>query len=324
MPFKKYISIIIKIVIVFFSFYFIYKQLIENKSFEKLNLDLLFNILIQNKGLILFVVVLMFVNWLFEAIKWKYMIGKIENISILRSLQAVFSGITVSTFTPNRIGEYGGRVFCLEKGDRIKAVFITILCSMSQLLTTVIFGSISLLLLKNEIILENTFFKFFDVKILSFILVISNLIFLISYFNVAYVVNLFNRFKSLKNFSKYLEVLSLYNFKDLSINFLYSLLRYCVFTIQFILLLNIFNVDIQFLEALFSVMLIFLFITVTPTITIAEIGVRGSVALFVLGVFSSNTIGILSAVSILWLINLILPAVIGTVFIFSLKFFRKS
>ena len=49
MPFKKYISIIIKIVIVFFSFYFIYKQLIENKSFEKLNLDLLFNILIQNK-----------------------------------------------------------------------------------------------------------------------------------------------------------------------------------------------------------------------------------------------------------------------------------
>ena len=81
---------------------------------------------------------------------------------------------------------------------------------------------------------------------------------------------------------------------------------------------------IQFSEALFSVMLIFLFITVTPT-TIAEIGVRGSVALFVFrSFFSSNTIGILSAVSILWLINLILPAVIGTVFIFSLKFFRKS
>ena len=324
MPFKKYISIIIKIVIVFFSFYFIYKQLIENKSFEELNLNLLFNILIQNKGLILFVVFLMFVNWLFEAIKWKYMIGKIENISILRSLQAVFSGITVSTFTPNRIGEYGGRVFCLEKGDRIKAVFITILCSMSQLLTTVIFGSLSLLLLKNDILLDNTFLKFIDINILTFILVISNLIFLISYFNVAYIVNLLNRFKSLKNFSKYLEVLSLYNFKDLSINFLYSILRYCVFTIQFILLLNIFNVDIQFSEALFSVMLIFLFITVTPTITIAEIGVRGSVALFVLGVFSSNTVGILSAVSILWLINLILPAVIGTVFIFSLKFFRKS
>ena len=56
----------------------------------------------------------------------------------LNARKAVFSGITVSTFTPNRIGEYGGRVFCLEKGDRIKAVFITILCSMSQLLTTVI------------------------------------------------------------------------------------------------------------------------------------------------------------------------------------------
>ena len=124
------------------------------------------------------------------------------------------------------------------------------------------------------------------------------------------------------NVYKYLEVLSLYNYKDLSINLLCSIIRYCVFTIQFILLLNIFNVDIQFLEALISVMLIFLFITVTPTITIAEIGVRGSVALFVLGIFSPNNIGILSAVSILWLINLILPAIIGTVFIFSLKFFR--
>tara|TARA_B100000965_G_C19528076_1_gene729819 strand:- start:62 stop:1036 length:975 start_codon:yes stop_codon:yes gene_type:complete len=322
MPFKKYISIIIKIVIVFFSFYFIYKQLLENKSFEELNLDLLLNILIQNKGLVLLVVFLMFVNWLFEALKWRYMIRKIENISISRSVRAVFSGITVSTFTPNRIGEYGGRVFCLEKGDRIKAVFITILCSMSQLLTTVIFGSISLLLLKNDILLDTTFFKFLDIKILSFFLIISNLIFLISYYNVAFIVNLFNRFKSLKNFYKYLEVLSLYNYKDLSINLLCSIIRYCVFTIQFILLLNIFNVDIEFLEALLSVMLIFLFITVTPTITIAEIGVRGTVALFVLGIFSSNTIGILSAVSTLWLINLILPAIIGTVFIFSLKFFR--
>ena len=41
MPLKKYLSIIIKIVIVFFSFYFIYHQLVENKSFEELDISVL-------------------------------------------------------------------------------------------------------------------------------------------------------------------------------------------------------------------------------------------------------------------------------------------
>ena len=67
-----------------------------------------------------------------------------------------------------------------------------------------------------------------------------------------------------------------------------------------------------------------LFITITPTITIAEIGVRGSVAIFVLGLFSSNDIAILSSTTILWLINLIIPAIIGSFFIFSLKFLDQN
>ena len=90
-----------------------------------------------------------------------------------------------------------------------------------------------------------------------------------------------------------------------------------------LILLNVFGVDVQFVNALLSVMLIFFFITVTPTITIAEIGVRGSVAIFVLGLFSSNDIGIISATTTLWLINLILPAIIGSFFVFSLKIFRS-
>ena len=114
----------------------------------------------------------------------------------------------------------------------------------------------------------------------------------------------------------------MYDYKDLTIAFIFSNIRYFIFSLQFIILLNIFGVDITFLNALLSVMLIFFFITITPTITIAEIGVRGSVAIFVLGLFSSNDIAILSSTTLLWLINLILPAIIGSFFIFSLKFFR--
>ena len=317
MPLKKYLSIIIKIVIVFFSFYFIYHQLVENKSFEELDISVLIDTVKKNKVYLVGVILMMFLNWLVEALKWRYMISKIENISIMTAYRAVFTGITVSTFTPNRIGEYGGRVFCLEKGDRIKAIFITVLCSMSQLLVTILYGSISLFILFDEILIDKTFLS-------VSLLILLNLFLLFSYFNISHIVNFLGKFKLIKSFKKYLEVLVMYNYKDLIIAFIYSNTRYFIFSLQFIILLHVFGINISFMDAILSVMLIFFFITITPTITIAEIGVRGSVAIFVLGLFSSNDIAILSSTTLLWLINLIIPAIIGSFFIFSLKFFRSK
>ena len=317
MPLKKYLSIIIKIVIVFFSFYFIYLQLVENKSFEELDISVLLDTVKKNKVYLVGVILMMFLNWLVEALKWRYMISKIENISIMTAYRAIFTGITVSTFTPNRIGEYGGRVFCLEQGDRIKAVFITVLCSMSQLLVTILYGSISLFILFDEILIDKTFLS-------VSLLILLNLFLLFSYFNISHIVNFLGKFKLINSFKKYLEVLVMYNYKDLIIAFIYSNTRYFIFSLQFIILLHVFGINISFMDAILSVMLIFFFITITPTITIAEIGVRGSVAIFVLGLFSSNDIAILSSTTLLWLINLIIPAIIGSFFIFSLKFFRSK
>ena len=66
-----------------------------------------------------------------------------------------------------------------------------------------------------------------------------------------------------------------------------------------------------------------LVVSVIPTIAITEIGIRGSVAVFLFGLLSSNIVGILSATFVMWVINLLLPALLGTLFIFTLKFFRK-
>ena len=327
MPFKKHISIIIKIIIVFFSLFFIHKQLTQNKSFNELDFTSFPNIITDNYVVLIFVVIMMFLNWFFEALKWRYMIRKIESISIFRSLRAVFTGITISSFTPNRIGEYGGRVFCLEKGDRIQAVFITVLCSMSQLLATIFFGSIAFFVLSDNLFLEtsNLGVLNFEIPFFSFsILLFFNLVFIALYFNISLLISVINRLDVFKKVRAYLEVLSMYSFKDLFIALIFSVIRYSIFSIQFIILLDIFDVDIHFFDALLSVMLIFFFITITPTITIAEIGVRGSLAIFVIGLFSSNNLGILFSTFTLWLINLIIPALIGSLFIFSLKFFRSS
>ena len=327
MPIKKTLSILIKIVIVFFSFFFIYNELLYNDNLGNIRFDSILIILKENYFTISVVVFMMFINWLVESLKWRFMISKIEDISIFTSLRAIFSGITVSSFTPNRVGEYGGRVFCLEKSDRIQAVFITVLCSMAQLLTTILLGSISFFILHENFLQDNSMLLFFNIEISSFsflLLLFFNFLFLFFYFNASLLVKYISKYKYFKFLDKYINVISLYTHKELMIALLYSVLRYLIFSSQFLILLHVFEVDINFFQSILSVMIVFFFITLTPTITIAEIGVRGSVALLVFMKFSSNVIGILSSTFLLWVINLIIPAIIGSFFIFSLKFFRKS
>ncbi|MBL0102437.1 MAG: flippase-like domain-containing protein [Bacteroidetes bacterium] len=95
--------------------------------------------------------VLMFFNWLVEAWKWKLMMAKLEELSIFRSLEAVFSGLSISLFTPNRIGEYAGRVFHLEKADKIQATIITVIENFSQLLVTFVIGCVAMMIFLQSI-----------------------------------------------------------------------------------------------------------------------------------------------------------------------------
>ena len=327
MPSKKTLSFLIKIGIVFLSFFFIYNklELVSNDTLGDINYNSILFKLKNNSSIIICVFFLMIINWLVEAFKWRFMILKIEKISILISLRAVFSGITVSSFTPNRIGEYAGRVFCLEKGDRIQAVLITVLGSMAQLLTTILFGSLAFYVLYESLITKTEIFRNLEISSLSFILLfIINLSFLLIFFNISTLVNFLMKYKVFYFLENYINIISMFSYRDLFKVLLLSILRYLIFSSQFLILLNLFGVDIGLYEAVFSVMLVFFFITITPTIALAEIGVRGSVALLVFGLFSNNVVGILSSIFILWIINLIIPAIIGSFFIFSLKFFRKS
>ena len=322
---KKTISLILKIIIVFFAFFFLYKQLSSKSSVEQFEIDHIL-IQLQNNYLLIFVVILMmFLNWFLESLKWRFLISKIESVSIFRSFAAVFSGITVSTFTPNRIGEYAGRVFCLEKADRIQGVLITVIGSMSQLLTTIVFGLTGFLLLPNLMQeLDSLLSEFiFAYPIMLFVIILLNVILVTLFLNASVFTVLLSKLKILGKFYKYNQVFTFYDSSELLEALLYSVARYIVFTTQFFILLHVFGVNISYIDSIILTTVMLFIISIIPTIAITEIGVRGSVALFLFGLVSSNTVGILSATFIMWVINLLFPALIGTFFIFTLKFFRK-
>ena len=325
MNFKKTLSFLIKIGIVVFSLYFLYKELVLKNDIVNFDKSLFFKLITDNIILIVIVLFLMFLNWFLEALKWRYMISKIEKVSIYTSLKAVFAGITVSSFTPNRVGEYGGRVFYLEKADRLKGVIITFIGSMSQLLITILFGSISFIIL-SELLFESKvlFSAISKFKLLVFLLLFLLNVFIFYFFyNVSSFISFFNLNKYLNRFKQYIQTFTIYSSSELTNILLFSFSRYIVFSIQFLILLNVFEIDSSTFHSMLSVMLIFLFVSIIPTIVVAEIGVRGSVAIYVFSLFTINSIGVFSSTLLLWIINLVIPSLIGIYFVFNLNFFRK-
>src|SRR4030095_12529578 len=97
------------------------------------------------------VFVLMFVNWSLEALKWKISVQNVQPISFFRSLKAIFSGVSFSVTTPNRTGEDLGRVLYMDDGNRLRVISLTILGSISQLIVTILFGFLGLLILQFDI-----------------------------------------------------------------------------------------------------------------------------------------------------------------------------
>ena len=189
----------------------------------------------------------------------------------------------------------------------------------------IVFGLIEILLLPNlmpefDSLLSNIVFAY---PIMLFLLILLNVLLVTLFLNASVFSVVLSKIKFLRKFKKYNEVFSFYNSSELLEILLYSVGRYIVFTTQFFILLQVFDVQIGYVDAMILITTMLLVISIIPTIAITEIGIRGSVALFLFGLVSVNAIGILSATFVMWIINLLLPALIGTIFIFSLKFFRK-
>ncbi len=58
---------------------------------------------------------------------------------------------------------------------------------------------------------------------------------------------------------------------------------------------------------------------IIPSIALAELGIRGTVSLFLFKEVSPNVAGIAAATFVLWCMNLMLPSLIG-----AAMFFRRS
>jgi hypothetical protein len=308
---QKLIGTILKWLIFVLSAWFIYRELFEKRDFITL---------ISNYGqrsidqwpFLLTVLLLMPINWLLEAIKWKRLLSGTYKMPTSRSLAATLSGVTVSILTPNRVGEFAGKMLFVPPQFRDKAVATSLIGSLAQLVVTLLIGSVCLVFAGNASL---------SIPVQLIIIAISLPLILWIYFGLGKRDNsskFWMKYDSLKRISDSMQGLSSRTLREA---LLWSGLRYVVFSCQLaILLLTLSDFNESFVQwhLFYLVPLYFLWQTAVPTIALSEIGVRGMLLGLMFGAWAPESDLLLTS-TLLWLINIIVPAIIGSLFLLRLK-----
>lgn len=272
------------------------------------------------------VAVLMLLNWTIEARKWQVVITKLQPISLIQCLKAIFTGTTMAFFTPNRIGEYLGRILYIEEGKRIQAISLTIVCSMAQLLVTLFAGIAGLLYLRSTIShtdpLDSSLL--FWTNTVLWITILGCIVLTLLFFRLAWLVKLIEMIPKMGKLVRYIRVLDSFNATILWRILSLSIGRYLVFIAQYYLLFDVFDVNLTFVETFASMSVVFLVLAIVPSIAmITELGVRWKASIELVQFFSTNMIGVLATSLSIWVINLVIPALIGSLLILSIRIFRN-
>ncbi len=262
--------------------------------------------------------ILMLVNWGIEAFKWKISVKKIQEVSFMKAFKAVLSGVSFSVSTPNRVGEYLGRLLYMDAGNKLKTISITIVGSISQLIITLLMGCIGLLVMRRDIEAAQLITPIWmDVIIYGTMAV---LVFLtLFYFRLSWIIRWVDRLPGSKRFAWLVKALEDFDATLLIRLLSLSLLRFMVFMAQYYMLFLFFDVQLTWWQGFWSVSVSFLVMAVIPTFAIAELGIRGKVGLLLTGLFSANKAGIVFATAAIWFINLVIPAIAGSLLILSIK-----
>lgn len=331
---NKTYNILIRLTIFVLTFYYLYNQLFYKHNFPTFWEH--FGVLTEERNFrLLFLVVLFLlpVNLLLESYKWKILIYKLEQVSLWNAMKAVLAGISVSMFMPNRVGDYLGRVFILKKANRIQATLITMLGSMAQFLTTILFGIVAMVIFIHKSLIEYHLMNFLIYAgiILSALIVMAMLVF--AYLNFPAFSAILQKISEriYLKIERYVKIFAWYDAKLLLKVLIISIIRYLIFSFQFFILLRMFEIKVSYPQAMVIISLIYLTMSVIPTIALSELGVRGSVSLYIFGLFYGvaalpgyTAEKIVAASSVLWFLNLAIPAISGIFFIFKLKFFRNK
>lgn len=292
---------LIKIVIVCAVFVFLYVQL-KNKTDELQNFYHYFlnTISLQATAII---VCFSFLNWTLEILKWQNLVSVIQPISFKEAAKQSLSGMTLSVFTPNGIGDYGAKILYFEKAKTQTVLLLNFLANGVQMAFTTLFGLVGLAY----------FMLQFSVHAGLYWSVGLGLLITFSFFLALY-------FLRHKDFWGYTLQQFLVETQQISTtihlkNGIYGLLRFLVFCHQYAYILYLLNVNLPYPEVMATLFVMYLTASVIPNFQIADVALKGSIAIYLFSLQGVSEWPIVLTAFTMWLFNYILPSLIGSYFV---------
>ena len=225
-------------------------------------------------------ILLMPFNLWCEAGKWQQLLSEEHPVSRMESLRQVLYGQVAAFVTPYRLGDIPARVLRLNSPERWKQALV--LGLYGGLIQTVIIVACGF-------IPTAVFLRRMSLPYLPQIAVAAGVVLIV--FGVL-------QYKSLP--------LSIrLSGRQLLSTLVWSAARYACWLIQFTLVLLWVGQPLGLQELCIAIPTYYLFVTLTPNIPIADAGIRGSWAVFTLGLYGVNApVAALVAIS-MWLINIL-------------------
>lgn len=276
----------------------------------------------DNAALLLLVACLTPVNWALEALKWRDLAHKVQPLGFGEAFRGVLAGLSLGFATPANLGDYAGRIGALKTAPsgpdrRFETLGGLVVGNAMQFYVALLAGTPA--------------FAYFLAAVLPAptsahaVLLVALAVLLAFGLWVAArrrsVPALFGRLVWLRPLSRYVRVVGEYSAAELTRVFGWALLRHAVFTGQFLLVLVVFGIHLPLADALCGVSLVFFAKTVVPAFHfLSDLGVREFSALYFFGFWNIGPDAVVSATLALWLVNILIPAAVGTGYLLRLRF----
>lgn len=247
-------------------------------------------------------------NWLLETVKWRSILRLFWSASWLDAGRAVLAGISVSLVTPNRVGEYGGRVLLAPREKAGVVVWSSLVASFCQWLVFIACGWPALVWLAGD---QWTWpvNRLVAVALLGPVLSIGLL---------AMAPRAAGYIRTWNGHWKWWRWLrfQLRNLPGLSTPQLFqatawAFLRYVIYVLQYYCLLRFFGLELAWSEGVMGICAIFLIQAGIPLPPGLGVLTRFELAWLLWGAISVHAAAIMAATLSLFLINLALPSLLG-------------
>jgi hypothetical protein len=255
----------------------------------------------------------MFVQWMIEAKKWQLLLNGTISLSLSKSLKMIFMGISFSIATPNRVGEFIGRIFHLPQDVRLQGTGFTFIGNFAQLIATCIAGAIGINLIDVDLVFHQYTQFHFPVNFIQVLSTFLALFLLFIYFKAGVFFSWVAHLKYMKRWKDQLFQLSNLPRTMLLKVLFWSFTRYSIFLVQYWLMFEVVDLSLDFIQMSILISVLLFIISIIPTISLVELGLRWQLSIVLFAPLTSNVTALTMGVTFICLLNMIVAAAVGAI-----------